>query len=472
MPPSARPKAHVTRRSRPITALMSAAVLALLAALLLLMAACRSLEQDLTSLPGTDVRAGEQVEFMAATTPRAFAATSSGFVPAAFGSPLDPTPTPTPLPSPTPPTTLGPPLPPPTVVVAIPPIDFDAARANAQARGLDITFTSIGFHTGSGGNTRGLSEYFHKLNDAGVPIFLKSVDDPGKVYELQQIMKANEAAGREIPHTLVFRLTDSRFEAPYYDLSLSPEEAAVVSWELHRANWSSLLDKEYVWFETHNEPGRYGYDGKLQIERLGRFSLATAKLAVAQGYRYAALGWSTGVPEPEDWEDPAMLAFLRYAAEHPDQVAVALHEYSLQSDSISSGYPYLVGRFQALFEVCDKYGIPRPTILITEWGWTHDTVPEPAAAIEDIAWASWLYAAYPTVKGAAIWYLGRGDNGIHNQTQRLIEPLADYAVSHYFIYDPGIGQIDADLFRPSPPTLLGINSMGNLATPAPPRFMP
>ncbi len=132
MPPSARPKAHVTRRSRPITALMSAAVLALLAALLLLMAACRSLEQDLTSLPGTDVRAGEQVEFMAATTPRAFAATSSGFVPAAFGSPLDPTPTPTP------PTTLGPPLPPPTPVVAVPPIDFDAAREKAQAKGLDL----------------------------------------------------------------------------------------------------------------------------------------------------------------------------------------------------------------------------------------------------------------------------------------------------------------------------------------------
>ena len=122
---------------------MSSAVLAFLATLLLLMAACRSADQSLTPLPGTDVRAGQQVEFMAAATPLAVAVTSSGFVPAAFGSPLDPTPTPTPAPSPTPPTTLGPPLPPPTPVVAVPPIDFDAAREAAQAKGLDLAHVKL-----------------------------------------------------------------------------------------------------------------------------------------------------------------------------------------------------------------------------------------------------------------------------------------------------------------------------------------
>ena len=445
-----------TDRSRPLSGrqLVALATVVFVAALLSLVVACRGLGVE---------SASSTSEFQVIS--EAAISAPLGYVPAAFGSPLDPTATPTATPAPTP--QIGPPLPAPTVVVAMPPIDFEAAREEAQAKGLDLAFVKIGFHTGAGGNTQGIGDYFRKLNDAGVPIFLKSVDDPGKLIELQGIMKENEANGREVPHILVYRLTDSRFEAPYYDLSLSPEEAAAVSWELHRSNWSSQLDKKYVWFETHNEPGRYGYDGKLQIERLGRFSLATAKLAVAQGYRYAALGWSTGVPEAEDWEDPAMLAFLRYAADHPDQVAVALHEYSLESEYIGNGYPYLVGRFQALFEACDKHGIPRPTVLITEWGWTHDTVPEPVQAIEDIAWASWLYAAYPTVKGAAIWYLGRGDNGIHNQTQQLIAPLADYAVSHYFLYTPGIGQIDAEIFRPNPPTLLGLDWWREEPTPAP-----
>lgn len=395
-----------------------------------------------------------------------------GYAPAVFGSPFDPTPTPTAIPSPMPAPTLDAPLPPPTVVVAVPPIDFAAAQATAEAQGLDIAYTKIGFHTGPGGNAQGLGDYLRKLNDAGVPFFLKSADAAGPIYEAQQLMKANEAAGREVPHTLVFRLTDGRYEAPFYNLSLSPEEAAAVSWQLNRDDMPSELEKEYVWLETLNEPGRYGDTGELQIERLGRFSLATAKLAVAEGYRYGALAFSTGVPEPEDWEHPAMLEFLRYAGEHPDQVAVALHEYSLVSEFIGNGYPYLVGRFQALFNVCDKYGIPRPTILITEWGWEYDNVPEPIPALEDIAWASWLYAAYPQVKGAAIWYLGPQFGGIANQAQLLIAPLADYAVSHYFIIDPGMGRIDAELFRPNPPTLLG-PELSNPPTPFPrPRYMP
>ena len=61
-------------------------------------------------------------------------------------------------------------------------------REVAQAKGLDLAFVKIGFHTGAGGNTQGIGDYFRKLNDAGVPIFLKSVDDPGKLIELQGIM--------------------------------------------------------------------------------------------------------------------------------------------------------------------------------------------------------------------------------------------------------------------------------------------
>lgn len=351
-------------------------------------------------------------------------------------------------------TPLPPPLPAPTTIVSIPPIDFDAARAEAQAKDLDLAFVKIGFHVSVGGNRTGIGEWEKKLNDAGVPLFLKSADDGGALWEVQELMKENENNGRFVDHTLVFRLTDPKYEAPYYNYDVSPEVAAEVSWTVNRDNFPKELDKEIIWYETLNEPGRIGGNGLPQIERLARFSLATAQRAVAEGYRYAALSWSTGVPEREDWEHPAMLEFLRYAGDHPDQVAIALHEYSLTNDFISAGYPSLVGRFQWLFDVCDQYGIKRPTVLITEWGWEYNSVPEPTQAMEDIAWASWLYAAYPEVKGAAIWYLGPGFGNIHNEAQLLIEPLTNYSISHYYNYTPGIGQIDEEIFRPPLPTLI------------------
>ncbi len=95
-----------------------------------------------------------------------------------------------------------------------------------------------------------------------------------------------------------------------------------------------------------------------------------------------------------------MLEFLRYAGEHKDQVAIALHEYSLTVKCVAPPcneppdegepdfipYPYLIGRLQALFDTADRHGIPRPTVLITEWGWEYNAVPEPEKALEDIAW--------------------------------------------------------------------------------------
>jgi hypothetical protein len=87
--------------------------------------------------------------------------------------------------------------------------------------------------------------------------------------------------------------------------------------------------------------------------------------------------------------------------------------------------------------------------------------------MEDIAWAAWLYAAYPEIKGAAIWYLGPGFGNIHNEAQRLIAPVADYSVSHYFLYDPGIGEINPEIFRQPFPTWRGISPESVFPTPYP-----
>ena len=328
-----------------------------------------------------------------------------------------------------------PPLAAPIPVSAEPPIDFDAIRAELQANGQDLSFVKIGFHVGPGGNPTGLGEWMSQLDAAGVPFFLKSADYAGPIWEAQGYTNA--------PHILVYRKsTDGEHDYDVPNYNLSPQQAALEHWQLHMEVFPPELDSSKVWLETINEVN------KQESEWLGEFALETAQLALADGFKWAAFGWSAGEPEPEHWESPAMLEFLELAGNNPDRLAIALHEYSYTVDDIADGYHYKVGRFQTLFQVCDEHNIPRPKVLITEWGWEYRDVPDVSKAMDDIAWASWLYAAFPQVQGAAIWYLGGDFGDIANQTQRLIAPVRDYAQSNYFVIQPGQGQIDPSLFQP------------------------
>ncbi len=174
---------------------------------------------------------------------------------------------------------------------------------------------------------------------------------------------------------------------------------------------------------------------KNRSEWLAEFSLRTAQLALRDGYKWAGFSWASGEPEPADWESPAMLDLLRLVGEHPDQLAIALHEYSYLAEDIGHEYPYKVGRFQELFRIADKHGIPRPTVLITEWGWTYNNIPSEREAMEDIDWAARLYAAYPQVLGAAIWNLGKLGTewgNLDGQVGDLVDPLMVYTLTNYF----------------------------------------
>ncbi|MCB8965582.1 MAG: hypothetical protein H6660_01710 [Ardenticatenaceae bacterium] len=334
------------------------------------------------------------------------------YFPYIAGQPLMPTATPTATPLPT-----ATPQPTPT---PIPILDFTALREQLNASGQALATVKIGFHTAVGGNSAGLEEWMRQLDAAGIPFFLKSVDNAQPLFFAQELMKQSG-----VPHTLVFRrATGDIYDVPEYDLS--PEEAAYRHWQRHMEVWPPELDPSLVWIETINEVD------KNRSEWLGQFALATAELALADGYKWAAFGWSSGEPEPEHWQTPAMLDFLRLAAQYPDRLGIALHEYSYVRDDIGDGYPYKIGRFQELFRICDQYGIPRPTVLITEWGWTYQEVPSPEQAMQDIAWASRLYAPYPQIKGAAIWYLGGGFGGIATGTQKLIYPVMAYTLTNYF----------------------------------------
>ena len=71
------------------------------------------------------------------------------------------------------------------------------------------------------------------------------------------------------------------------------------------------------------------------------------------------------------------------------------------------------------------------------------------AAVDDLAWAAKLYAAFPQVKGAAIWYLGPGFLGIAEKyTEPLILPLNNYSQANYFEVVPGSGLIAPELLAP------------------------
>ena len=337
---------------------------------------------------------------------------------------------------------LPPPLPPPAPLTGTPPIDFNQVTADLRSQGLALAFNKIGFHTGYGGNTTGLHDMLTLLDSHCVPFFLKSVDDAQHLFFAQQLMQQSG-----VPHVLVWRHTHPQFEVPNYNLP--PAQAAQEHWQWHKSVFPPELDPSLIWIETVNEVDRK------RTEWLAEFSIEMAHLTMADGFNWAAFGWSSGTPEPEAWEGPKMLEFLALVGQYPDRLAIALHEYSFEIDFISVGYPYLVGRFHKLFRATDNHHIPRPTVLITEWGWAPKNVPTVAEAMEDIRWAGRLYAAYPQIKGAAIWYLGCCFGDVDDQTQRLIAPVGNYSISNYFAITPGTGQIDEAIFLPSPPTFIG-----------------
>jgi hypothetical protein len=303
--------------------------------------------------------------------------------------------------------------------------------------GSELGFVKMGFHTGSGGNRNGIGVWMRRLDEAGVPFFIKTVDDAGPLVEAQEIVRNSD-----VPHTLVYRRSGNKYDTPDYDLP--PEQAAREHWQLHMEAFPPELDPSLVWLETINEVDRN------RSEWLGQFAVETARLAMAEGFRWAAFGWSSGEPEVQDWQLPSMMQFLRMAGANPDRLAIALHEYSYTVDDIAHEYPFKVGRFQQLYQVTDQTGIARPTVLITEWGWEYSSVPSQGEALVDIRWAAELYSNYPEIKGAAIWYLGGGFSGIANLTQKLIVPVTEYSLGTYFAIPlpPNQAPINPEQYQP------------------------
>jgi len=294
------------------------------------------------------------------------------------------------------------------------------------------SYFKFGFHTSIGGKNDGITaNYFLPLDNAGLPIVLKSIGDFGIC---QEVLELQRASG--VKHVVAYRDAHAEYFTPNYDVE--PQAA----WDLH---WQSLyqnLPPEYLASEFYkancilhpiNEPN------KEMSDWLGWFCYAGAVFAVENGYRFGFPSFSTGEPEYEHWETPGMLAFLDYAGNHKANVVIDLHEYSLQVNDIwaprdpdgNIGY-WRVGRFTELFEVCYLNDIPLPLVTIGEFGWEENDIPNSEQAMVDMRDVQDELYHVNNILGAFIWYLGQwhGSMYLANKTHQLIGPVAEEALKY------------------------------------------
>lgn len=156
------------------------------------------------------------------------------------------------------------PKPPTATPTPIPTIDVAALQAELALQGLTFVPVKIGFHVGIGGNSAGLETWMRRLDEAGIPFFLKSVDNAQPILFAQELRKQSG-----VPHVLVYRKASGgdgsfNWDVPRYDLP--PAEAAALHWQMHRDAFPPELDRSMVWLETINEVD------KNQSEWLGQFA--------------------------------------------------------------------------------------------------------------------------------------------------------------------------------------------------------
>jgi GH25 family lysozyme M1 (1,4-beta-N-acetylmuramidase) len=277
-----------------------------------------------------------------------------------------------------------------------------------------------GFHTAAAGSrTDGIGDFLRQVDAAGVPFLAYCVGGTASLIDAQNIMRRSS-----VPHNAIFRqdvFPHNQGGDDVPDYNKPPKQAAQEQWESHVARWPSELDPALIWGETVNELRK-------EVEWadwIGEFCYETGLLAVASGRKWCGPGYSAGTPDEGAWETPGMLKFLRLCAAHPDQVGVALHEYSLEPEDLWHNKGYHIGRFTQLIAACERHGIAPPTIFFTEWGWGERAIPgNRQDALDEILEVGELYAKYPSVKGAAIWALDNGWGGLADQVHGLMEPLA------------------------------------------------
>ena len=290
-------------------------------------------------------------------------------------------------------------------------------------------FCKIGFHAGVGGNRTGIGDYMRRLDAAGIPLSVKGADDAGLAVEAAQYARSSG-----VRHNILLRFTQpggAHDDVP--DFSLPPEQAAREHWQRVKQSIPPEIEpiKDLIWIEPTNE-----IDTHTRAAWLGWFCYHIGRIANADGYKVALAGFNAGQPEPDHWQLPGFKRYLADCAARPDQVAISIHEAKLTDMHAppQSFVPQLLGRFLYLFATCDLLGLARPTVFISEWAWSYNTMPEPDKAMDDVKWLCRFLARYPTVRGVFLWNLGGGSqwSDLPHKLQRLIAPITQHTLNTAF----------------------------------------
>lgn len=268
-----------------------------------------------------------------------------------------------------------------------------------------------GFHIGIPSNSTGIDDYLQNLANLNIPFSTKAVRNSSGLIKAQSLIKSG-SIGYAIWRLDLFN--DSNNDVPRYGSDINSEADRI--WNTVLQKFPPELDKNIIWIELINEPNKNWADW------LGYLATALGERALRDGYKIACFGWSSGEPELEDWLTDGMQSYLNLVKQHPDQLAVSVHEYSYDKSNIKNGNGWLIGRIEKVFETVGEF-----TTFITEWGWEYRDVPDVDQAMSDIISVGEIYAKYPSIKGCQIWALDLGKNwdDLGNKVNKFMTPLVD-----------------------------------------------
>lgn len=275
-------------------------------------------------------------------------------------------------------------------------------------------WSSWGYHCTATGDYRGVGDYIRTCREKGVPVSIFSTDSAGIVLEALE-------SGSHPDDCIGFRFTSIPgigdvdrlpVDSTTDQYAGNPENEFDRLYDIHRQHWPPELlpHIDRIWYTCINEPQTYGEDNtysEYNSEYLARGFLRIAHRALNDGRRYAAAGWAGGNPHINFWSHPLTLDYLRLAEQHPYQIGINWHLYSLDEYNLLANFGDLVGRYKQLYDVALSHGIAPPFIVAGEAGWGEKAAhAPPSEMIEQMAAVQNQFIADRFLGGLCLWTLG------------------------------------------------------------------
>lgn len=320
----------------------------------------------------------------------------------------------------------------------------------------------FGWHgAGVNGDYSGISEYIAACRASGNPVNFYSVDHAG-------IISAEIMPSYQDHDNIGFRFTEVAGEKldtiPIEDGRYVGDPAEFFASRYNRVHElypSDLLPyRDRIYTTYVNEPNTHNYH---DMRYLAEGALTVARLSIRDNRRYAAWGWAGGNPEPEFWQLPETLEFLRLAELHPHLIAIKWHLYSFDNTNLFYDYNYQVQRYLQMYRAAEDHGIAPAKILAGETGWGEDSM----LARESSAMAQLDKAQSDMVEnrfwgGCMLWTKGDWHGTIVKDMQSIDPMVTDRARNYEGVTIPKIGEeMDCSEFVRDP-----YNRIVHVASPA------